>query len=363
MPVLETALLRVGTGVTTAVCQGWLRKRSGGRFDAAALAGLINSNWTTELDRRKARRNLERMSEQVVDQLRPYLQVEFGAVPESEIAAACSAAADTIESADVGLDEFLAVNMDPTRLRILLEQKGKSGDKRRFLALSAQPIFEAILREATTYIVEIKTSLPEFSTLAAKEMLDRESELIELVQTVLNQIPQLSIAGYVDQSEQIFETEYRREVARRLDSMELFGLQLSPIRRRYVLSVAYITLAFAARNESSISAEASETHEPEDSRPLPVDEALKQSERILIRGEAGSGKTTLLQWLAVNAARESLSGSLSGFVGLVPLYVRLRQFVGKSLPSPEDMISGTAPNSSGQMPQGWVQSKLPAGAL
>jgi predicted NACHT family NTPase len=94
-----------------------------------------------------------------------------------------------------------------------------------------------------------------------------------------------------------------------------------------------------------------------------VDEALAESERVLIRGEAGSGKTTLLQWLAVQSARNGFTGALAEWNGLVPFFIQLRRWAGKGLPAPEHWLSHVARPIAGAMPKGWVHRQLQMGAL
>jgi hypothetical protein len=44
-----------------------------------------------------------------------------------------------------------------------------------------------------------------------------------------------------------FETEYRRTAVRKLDELELFGVDVSAVSRRHRLSVAYVTLSVEQR--------------------------------------------------------------------------------------------------------------------
>ena len=63
----------------------------------------------------------------------------------------------------------------------------------------------------------------------------------------------------------------------------------------------------------------------------------------MIFGRAGSGKTTVLQWIAVRAARSDFEGALTQLNGYIPFFVRLREYVGKALPPPEEFVMGVAP--------------------
>ena len=126
---------------------------------------------------------------------------------------------------------------------------------------------------------------------------------------------------------------------------------MSPISKRYALSVAYITLsASGLQNENA-----------DEAAYVRVNEALADERRMLVRGDAGSGKTTLLQWLAVTSARKSFDGALEDWNDSVPFFIQLRRYAGKALPGPEDFAAAVAPAEAGRMPEGWAHRQLDSG--
>lgn len=98
-----------------------------------------------------------------------------------------------------------------------------------------------------------------------------------------------------------------------------------------------------------------------DNAGMRVEAALKGASRVLLRGEAGSGKTTLLRWLAIMAARGAFSGELADWNGLMPIFIKLREYSGRALPNPEAMLDGVAGPITGIMPRGWVERQLDSG--
>jgi hypothetical protein len=88
---------------------------------------------------------------------------------------------------------------------------------------------------------------------------------------------------------------------------------------------------------------------------------LARSPRTLIRGEAGSGQSTILRWLAITAGRNGFTGGLTGWNNVVPFLVRLRRFVGRRLPRPEELLDHVAGSLTGLMPAGWVHRQLNSG--
>jgi hypothetical protein len=182
---------------------------------------------------------------------------------------------------------------------------------------------------------------------------------------VLEEMPRSKGAGAGDESDEAFESQYRQNVARELDQLRLFGITTERVSPRYGLSVAYITLS-AARPTMAVRKGDSASDDDDDGEgplSMPVDEALAGSERVLIRGEAGSGKTTLLQWLAVQSARDSFTGPLAEWNGMVPFFIQLRRWVAKGLPQPEHWLTHVASSIAGAMPNGWVHRQLQTGAL
>ena len=247
MTGVETALIRIGTSVASAVFKAWLKNKAGGKLDTASVVGLIDKNVGDAWERRKVRRQFDQMAEEIARSLQPYIDVEYGGLRDNEKNAAILAVADTLENATPDIQRALRVDLDP---RLLEKDVRASGDARRrtaSLAASALLLFDGLLRESCTYAVEVASSLPDFTAAATREILARETLLEDLVRQALIAIPQAGHRTMTD-ADADFETQYRREVARRLDSLELFGLNVSEVSRRYKLSIAYLTLSAMSRD-------------------------------------------------------------------------------------------------------------------
>ena len=99
------------------------------------------------------------------------------------------------------------------------------GPAHRLFNSGSVRLFHLSIDELSSYIIELATILPSFSRFAAIEDLKRETYLIDLIEQVLARMPALSAVDAINRSDE-FEVQYRREVARKLDRLQLFGITL-----------------------------------------------------------------------------------------------------------------------------------------
>ncbi|MFC8078741.1 NACHT domain-containing protein [Streptomyces sp. NPDC057307] len=150
-----------------------------------------------------------------------------------------------------------------------------------------------------------------------------------------------------------FEDRYRAYVAEAFGELSIFGLDFNRSEHaQWPLDSAYLSLELV------------HGHGDDGTRAVPergrVESALRDRQRVLLRGAAGSGKTTLVQWLAVNAARNTLPEQLAHFDGRIPVVLPLRTLVrGAALPAPADFLSAAGHPLS--PPMRWMDSVLAEG--
>ena len=82
-----------------------------------------------------------------------------------------------------------------------------------------------------------------FSEQTFAEVLKRENQIIDRVDTILEELRKMraQLDPMIDAER--FEIDYRQAVARNLDVLQLIGADVSLVNRRHRLSVAYITLS------------------------------------------------------------------------------------------------------------------------
>ena len=344
-------LLPFATTISTAIFRRWIGDNVGSDlFDA--IASSARPNLSHALTKRRIERERDRVAETIAEKLSTYISVEFATIADNELQATLLGAQKTLSAAEIGAKQIVAADMEPSRLFRQLIDGDPDRARRAALSEPARQLYYLLVREASTYLVEMASLLPDFDTELAKTILAHESSVDNILHEMLDNLPRPPILGGNASENQAFRAEYMRAINRHLDHIELFGLQLSPRTARYNLSIAYISL--------SATIDGKQAGEQAQSRDE-VSGVLQRNRRLLIRGQAGSGKTTLLRWVAVNVAQEKLGDDLNELRSTVPFYLPLRQFAGGDLPSPSDFLQSVARNIADLAPTGWATRVLTSG--
>ncbi len=348
----EGALLALGAAAAKAVLRIWLDDSAIASDLSLETVDLIQVRIQSERDQRKLRRAIENMGDQISDQLQPLIQMEYGNLAESEVRVAILNVQEVLDNYPIDLRALVANNIEAQYLEGQLRPKvdvlfraGGNPDTRRLANL--------LLSRACAAICAIAVTLPQFDTIAMKEILARETEIMALVDTKLADLQKslLELQNVPLSADELFERKYLQSVTKALSTVSLLGLNIGNRSRIYPLDIAYLNLDADVVGKG---------------RPQPISSAqvtvnIGDRPRTLIRGVAGSGKTTLLQWLAVQLAKKSeLPPELEKWEGRIPFFLRLRQHAATPLPAPEEFLADATPNISGQMPDGWVHRILEA---
>lgn len=329
---LATAVVKAGVKI-------WLKDDSFAANVSASVADFVAGKINDDLDQRKIRRFFEDLEIPVANRLRALRQTEFSSLPENEWNAAVLATSDSFDRAHFTARDLFVRDLDP----LFLEHQIRPDRSRatRDLSDGGTALYDRLVAEGCAYVIEIADKLPHFQTNAFAELLQRDRQILKRIDEVLERIPHRAIG---DSDEARFVTACRRHIATRLDRLELFGLDFES--NWYPLSVAYVSLRTEQRVDAGEQA---------------IEDRLAANARTMLVGRAGSGKTTVLQWLAVCAARSAFTGSLSGFNDHFPFFIRLRDYVGAMLPTPEEFLFTTARLLIDETPRGWVRAMLDSG--
>jgi hypothetical protein len=387
--VAADLLLGLSAAVVKIACKIWLKDSSIASDASADVVDIVKEKVSGELDQRRARRLFEDLEEPVAKKLEWLREHEMAGMPDNEWTAAVLAVGDTLRRATFTDADIFAGDLDPLYLR--RKVAAGSPNATRDLSEAGAEVYRRLLTECCAYVVELTSMLPRFIPGAFSEVLRRQSLILQRFGEVLDRMPsaEQTRAG-AQRSDADFAAAYRRQVVSQLDRLELYGVTLSDSVRGYPLSTAYIPLSVSGE-----SLRAGDLHldhpalarsfffdpdrvashiraaDPLDGpsnmlvmgdlrqlASLRVDYVLSGASRLFLRGEAGSGKTTLLQWLAVRAARQDFPEWLADGNELVPFLIRLRRYVGKDLPAPEEFLTEVGRHIAADKPQGWVTKLL-----
>ncbi|WP_407563140.1 NACHT domain-containing protein [Streptomyces sp. 184] len=368
--VVEAAALRLGQTVATAAARLWLGGRRREQERWLGLDELLRTRVSGLRPRREVGRQFEKIADAVYDRLEPRLGHAFRQLDEGGRQAVVDAVCTTLTRADLSDEALLAANARSAELirRITRSTRAPAG-----LNEAETRLYEALFAECVEYYVRIVRSLPPFEERAAAELLARTAGIGDGVARILERLPDRSLfAPEGTDQDAGFRRRYLELVSRELDEVELFRQASDRAAApRIKLSVAYVGLRAGGdegergRAGRSLPMVRSDMSYWEDSGSPRggIEDTLSGRSRVLLRGEAGSGKTTLLRWLAITAARGAFTGELASWNGLTPIFVKLREYGGRTPPRLEDMLDGVAGTITGVMPRGWVERQLEGGGV
>jgi NACHT conflict system protein/NACHT domain-containing protein len=360
---LESHALKLGTTIATHAAKSWMQRRKA-RFErGAALAELAQAELKSPLQQRKLENLVDRIGQQVAEQLVPVLEQRFGDLPDNEAEAAVLGVVDVLEDVDLSDQALLSADADA---EVLAKRVRKQFPQRAaLLTPRAEQLHELALDQACRHLVQVVRYLPSFQSAALAEVLARLTGQSEQLDLLLSRVPATSLYAPqgVDRDE-AFRVEYLAKLAATLDRLELLGLPGNE-QPTLALTVAYLSLNVSGQNKRKGRLQPEnwvDMQTRNNSREgVPVEAAIGHESRVLLRGDAGSGKTTMLHWLAVRAARGKLSGELSDWNDCVPFVIRLRTFAEGDLPAPERFVVQCTPMIAEVMPDSWVHRLLKAG--
>ena len=352
-------MISLGAAVVKSACKLWLGDPRYADDMTSELVDLFAGRVSSRFDQRKIGRFFDDCTDIVAKRLVALLDAEFGAVPSYEREAAVLAVRETFAATRLTDEALFHADLDARLVERQLRPAAAVILPNALLSEGGEEIYWLVLRESCSYLVEVVTTFPKFSSGALTELLRRETAVLDTLSRVLDRLPERRGVGD-------FAADYRRAVVNKLDRMELLGVTLADANRRYPLSIAYIDLSVLRRpgrregrlvirsgTESGDSLAGTGGLRPES--------VLSRTHRALVIGQAGSGKTTLLQWLGVRSALGDFSGSLTGWNDMVPFFIPLRRYVKRSLPAPEEFPLAVGRNLAHEMPTGWVHGLLRAG--
>ncbi|MFF0659234.1 NACHT domain-containing protein [Micromonospora tulbaghiae] len=318
--------------------------------DFSEIADQLAPRWA---ERNRVRRRLEDAAEKVAERMADFIKAEFRDAQSNDIEAAIHAV-----SASLGLAitdstaDLVPLVVDPDAFAAHLHTIGARQIRDGLYSSEAESIFDVLLSETATYLADISLNLPDFTPQALRAVLRQGDQFQALVLEALDNLPaRLRAERSFDRDAISFLRKYRDSIARRFDVLELAGVDLEVVRKRYQLTPAYVALSLRSELSDGIS-EIGETS---------IESLLQQHSRLLIVGEPGSGKSTILKWIAVSAVRDNFTSSLENWNGRIPFVVKLRSMRDGQLPKVSELADTVSAANEPFMPENWCHDVLKRG--
>lgn len=293
----------------------WSRDESPSGDSRPALIDRISDQVSGSLQQRRVRRYFEDLEDVVARKVDATFSTEFRSLPGNELDAALLFAAESLDRTRLTGAELFAADLDPLTLERFVRRHGGQG--RLDLSTAASALYDRLLALGCAFVIEVAPQFPRFQTGAFAEILRRDAQILTRLEEILDRLPEPSDDSWKEQ----FETAYRRDIARRLDRLEIFGLDFAGPWP--ALATAYVDLTLSGET-------------PAENIGRTFDMWLADHPRLLVEGSAGSGKTTLLQWAAVHAALRDFAGPVASLNGMIPFFLHLRAYADRELPAPEE---------------------------
>ncbi len=361
--LLEVLITGIGSGIAKGVINIWLEDYTIEKEIAKNFAGMFASKTKDVIAQRVGNRQFETISEKVADNLLP----TFAAYDEiilldrqKEIA---ELAGHAIHFTQLSPEILINNNLEPSKVQQLLlafADFPNEENPRINFTLQEEELYQRVMSEAAQYMTEIAGLLPNFTEKSFAEVLKREDAILKLATQILEEVRRIQENNKSgDEKAKKYESDYRRAVTRKLDKLQLFGVDLNDTSRRYKLSTAYVSLSVEYQSQQTSSADEEDSYDLIEN--LSIDEALQKSNRLLLRGPAGSGKTTLMQWVAVMSASLAMEGELAAWNQCIPFFIRLREFSDKELPTPKQFTALISKVIDDTKPENWTIEQLQEG--
>jgi hypothetical protein len=335
----------------------WLSKRTTEERRTADLSELVAMRYPLLRHRREFRRKLEEIEDQIAERLLPVCQREFPGLDDNERLAALDAVADALEAADLSDETVFRADADPLKLARDIRRQVPHQVRAAGLAEPAAELYGLVLDQSCYFLAHLIRELPEFQSRAVAETLSRLSRIAEQIGAVLERLPVTSLDRITDtDQDQEFLARYAELVSALYDRLEILGITTNYYEPSLTLTVAYLSLTAstsANRDKARLEPDQLRTDDYRQ-QVLRVEDALADKRRIIIQGDAGAGKSTLLQWLAITAVRQRFAGRLTGWNGLIPFLIRLRDFTDSRLPDGDTILLHANAPQWGIVPEGWV---------
>ncbi|MFI0467963.1 hypothetical protein ACH347_28115 [Saccharopolyspora sp. 5N102] len=179
MSALEAALLKIGGVIATAAGKGLLRSRQAAAERRLPLVELAGARGLGLLPQRRLRRQIDQLAEIIAERLEPLSGTELRDLADHERLAALDGVARAFEAADLSDERVLRADVSSAAVEALIKHSAAQVLREIQLGEPGVKFFELVLHEACAYLTEIISTLPSFQNRVLRELLERDTEIIE----------------------------------------------------------------------------------------------------------------------------------------------------------------------------------------
>ncbi|MBW8009969.1 MAG: hypothetical protein FVQ83_01835 [Chloroflexi bacterium] len=234
MPLIETLTLTLGPSIAKSILKLWLKDSNIALDITSGFVEVIAKITSDVAARQKAKRQFEEIGEKVALSLQPLLENEYQEINESSQTAVAIAVAETLDKTPITTELLIERNLDPKSIANLFNDSNPEVTK-----LFSEPeasLYHHMISEASQYIVDIASQLPAFNEQTVAEILVREDLILQVADQILEEVRRIR-EGTERLNPEVkaakFEKDYRRAIIRKLDKLELFGVDVSSVSRRH----------------------------------------------------------------------------------------------------------------------------------
>jgi hypothetical protein len=274
--------------------------------------------------------SLWNIENRVAESMAPEVEHLFRLVDDSDMRAVIISVGNTINDlvARHPQHELVVMLADPERAyEALQDQRTREHDS--LLGPPLSQLYDRLLRTSLTHAGDLIQGAKEYVQEGLRALLIRQEAQDQFINAALRDRAesQRKIQATTETKE-AFTRSYLQQVGKTYDWLEMIGVDLQYVRKRYSLTDAYVSISLSTERKLYRS------HEIEiELGERKISELLTQSSSLIIVGEPGSGKSTLVKWLAVRAADRSHSGRLDYLNSYIPFMVKCRHLNPGDLPS------------------------------
>lgn len=313
--------------------------------DISSITDVLGHSW---IERKRFQHQLDSIAETIAADLSDVIDAEYASLTESDRIAVVNAVGDSLALL-TGLQYwYVDASLNRDHVKEIINGEGADRIRDSLFSVDCQELYNVLLDRSLERLSDLSLQLPQYTPAAVRNLLANQERFINDVMVAISR----PLESRTDQSgtdENRFRALFLEALASRNDILEIAGVDLEPLRKRYRLTPAYTALGLREDDKGETTA-----------TDLLLESLLNENPLILISGDPGAGKTTLLKWISITLARNSSPERMPALAGVIPFVVKLRSLE-TFPPRIEDLPRLSVPDLPIEAPSDWPTETLEAG--